>query len=361
MKILNTWFSLGSAEAVGLDIGTGSVKLVALKQNNGQLTVSSAAYAAIDSSEDTAVCEENTVIAIQKCLAAAGSAVSRNVICGISGQSVSVRGFEFPPMPDEAMEQAIKLEAQQTCALEITNSVVDYQLLRDSTVPSGKNQKPAQKGYFIAGLREAIDKKLRMTQQAQAKTVLMDADCLAILNCISLLPENQTTDIFAAMDIGHNSTTIAILGSNGVPFVRTLAVSGRKIIAAISAKMNVSAGEIHNNLLSETSTQNSWLDTELQSAAAKMISDTAETLRFYSLQHNSCKISRLYLCGGFSLYKPFVRLIQQHLPAACEVFDPLSVLQCPDKDEIKSVLNQFGPAMTVAAGLAMRSINHVRN
>lgn len=359
MNVLKKWFGQGQTEFTGLDIGTSSVKLIALQKNSQRWTVTSAARAAIDPAEDPAICQENTLKAIRECFKAAGPETPRNVVCGISGQSVSVRGFKFPPLPNETLEQAVKLEAQQTCALDIAHSVIDFQLLEDQH--SDQNQKQGRKGYFVACLQDAVNYKVQLAQQAQAKTCLMDIDSLAILNCLCAMPENQTTEVIAAMDIGHSTATITILGSDGVPFVRILSGSGQQILKAMQIKTQLSAAEIKKGLLEDTLEENDILQAELKSAAAKMLNDAIETLRFYSLQNGTSKISRLYLCGGFSLYKPFVHLIQQHLPAACEVFDPFSVLQCPDKTEIKNVLNQFGPAMTVAAGLAMRSINHVHN
>jgi len=343
----------------GLDIGTGSVRLVALQKDNQGWLAACAAYAVVEPAQDAALCEENTLKAIRECFKKAGPAAPRNVVCGISGQAISVRGFSFPPLPNEAVEQAVKLEAQQTCALDISNSVIDYQLLSDETQATG--QKQGRKGFFVAGLQDAIAQKVQLAQQAQAKTVLVDIDSLAVLNCICLLPENQTIDGIATLDIGNTASTMTILGSDGIPFVRMLSGSAQQILSMVSLNTQKSVAEIKKNLLDGAVAEDSDLEIEFKHVITKLLTDITETLRFYSLKHNSCKTCRLYLYGGFSLYQPIVRLIQKNLPIECVVFNPLTVVQCPDGGEIRDTFNRFGPAMTVATGLAMRSINHVHN
>lgn len=361
MNWFGTQFGQGQTGLTGLDIGTGSVKLVTLQKDGQGLMAASAAYAVVEPAQDAALCEENTLRAIRECFKKAGPAATRNVVCGISGQVVSVRGFSFPPLPEEAIEQAVKLEAQQTCALDISKSVIDYQLLSDETEPTGQDQKQGRKGFFVASLQDAIAQKIQLAQQAQIKTVLMDMDSLAILNCISHLSENKTTESIAALDIGHTAATMTILGSDGVPFVRMLSGSAEQILSMVSLNTQKSVAEIKKSLINNAVPEDSDLEIELKNAATKLITDAIETLRFYSLQQNINKVSRLYLCGGFSLYKPFVRLIQKHLPVECTVFDPMKVVRCPDHGEIRDIFSQFGPAMTVATGLAMRSINYVHN
>jgi type IV pilus assembly protein PilM len=360
MNLLDNLFDHKQAGLTGLDIGTGSVKLVALQKDAQGWIAASAAYSIVEPAQDPSLCEENMLRAIRDCFKKAGATTPRNVVCGISGQAASVRGFTFPPLPDEAIEQAVTLEAQQTCALDISNSAIDYQLLSDIQ-PTGQNVKQARKGFFVAGLQDTIAQKVRLSQQAQVKTVLMDMDSLAILNCISQLPENQTTESIAALDVGHTAITMTILGSDGVPFVRTLSGSAQQILSMVSLKTQKSIAEVRRNLADNSIPDDSSLSAELKNAATKFIADTIETLRFYSLQNNSNKVCRLYLCGGFSLYQPFVHLMQHHLPVECTVFNPAAIIRYPDSGDVQDIFNQFGPAMTVAAGLAMRSINYVHN
>lgn len=348
---------LGQIQAglVGLDIGSSAVKLVGLNKSSKGWAASTAAYALIESSQDQSLRDENTVRAIHKCFHDAGTTGPRSAVCSISGPDVAVRGFSFPSLPDEAIEQAVKLEAQQLSALDPNHSVVDYQLLQDADLPVESAQQ-GRKGYLVIGLEEAIQRKIRTAQQAQVKTVLMDVSSLAILNCLGQLPDNQGADTFAALDVGYTISTLTILGKDGVPFVRNLSGTAQQILTMISVKTQTSVAEVRKNLSQDNTSCDSPLDVELKNACGKLIGDVLETLRFYSLQPNTERVCRLYLCGGFALYQPFVRLMQQTLPTPVRVFNPLEVISCPSDNQTRKTLEQFGPAMSVAVGLAMRSM-----
>jgi type IV pilus assembly protein PilM len=335
---------------VGLDIGNGSVKLVALQKNQDGWTASAAACATIEPAQDQTVKEENTVRAILDCFSRAGSAVSRHAVCSLSGPQVAVRSFCFPPIPDEALEQAVQLEAQQVCALDLSHSTVDYQLVEDQT----QAKRTHRKGYLVIGLEEAMNQKIGLAQQAQIKPILLDVNSLAVLNCLCQLDQTLANETFAVLDVGHTYSYLVILGPDGIPFVRDLTCSTQQIIAAISQQSQKSPVQVRK-ALAEDHRCDDTLEAGLKNACGKLIADVLDTLRFYSLQQNAEKVSQVYLSGGLALAKPFVHMMTQALPAQVKVFDLSEQLHCAPGQEIEKILKQYGPTMTVAAGLAMRT------
>jgi type IV pilus assembly protein PilM len=335
---------------VGLDIGNGSVKLVALQKNQEGWTASAAACAAIEPAQDQTVKEENIVRAILDCFSKAGSAISHHAVCSLSGPEVAVRGFCFPPIPDQALEQAVQLEAQQVCALDLSHSTVDYQLVENET----DTKRSHRKGYLVIGLEEAMNQKIHLAQQAQIKPVLIDANSLAALNCLCQLDPSLANETFAVLDVGHTHSYLVILGPDGIPFVRDLTCSTQQIVTTISLRSQKSPVQVRK-MLAEDSAPDETLETELKSACGKLITDMLDTLRFYSLQQNAEKVSQVYLSGGLASAQPFVRLMTQALPTQVKVFDLSEKLHCVPGQETEKILKQYGPAMTVAAGLAMRT------
>jgi type IV pilus assembly protein PilM len=335
---------------VGLDIGNGSVKLVSLQKNQDGWTASAAACATIEPAQDQTIKEENTVRAILDCFSKAGSATSRQAVCSLSGPEVAVRGFCFPPIPDQAIEQAVQLEAQQVCALDLSHSTVDYQLVEDET----QAKRTHRKGYLVIGLEEAMNQKIHLAQQAQIKPILLDVNSLAALNCLCQLDPSLDNETFAVLDVGHTHSYLVILGPDGIPFVRDLTCSAQQILTTLSQRSQKSPVQVRK-ALAEDHVSDDTLETELKSACSKLIADVLDTLRFYALQQNAEKVSQVYLSGGLASAKPFVRLMTQVIPIQVKVFDLSEKLHCVPGEEIEKTLKQYGPAMTVAAGLAMRT------
>jgi type IV pilus assembly protein PilM len=335
---------------VGLDIGNGSVKLVALQKNQDGWTASAAACVPIEPAQDQTIKEENTVRAILDCFSKAGSATSRQAVCSLSGPQVALRGFCFPPIPDQAIEQAVQLEAQQVCALDLSHSIVDYQLVENET----EVKRSHRKGYLVIGLEEAMNQKILLAQQAQIKPILIDVNSLAALNCLCELDESLANETFAVLDVGHTHSYLVILGADGIPFVRDLTCSAQQILTTISQRSQKSPAQVRK-MLAEDSVSDEILDAELKNACNKLIADVLDTLRFYSLQQNAEKVSQVFLFGGLASAQPFVRLMTQALPVQVRVFDLSEKLHCAPGQETEKILKQYGPAMTVAAGLAMRT------
>jgi Tfp pilus assembly PilM family ATPase len=154
--------------------------------------------------------------------------------------------------------------------------------------------------------------------------------------------------------VGHTHSYLVILGPDGIPFVRDLTFSTQQIFTTISQRSQKSPVHVRK-MLAEGSACDEKLETELKNACNKLIADVLDTLRFYSLQPNAEKVSQVYLSGGLASAQPFVRLMNSVLPAQVKTFDLSEKLHCTPGQDTEKFLKQYGPALTVAAGLAMRT------
>jgi type IV pilus assembly protein PilM len=353
-NIASKWgevFNPTHAGFIGLDIGNGAVKLVALQKNHDGWLATTAAYALVEPAQDQAVREENIVRAIHECFVKAEIPASHNAVCGLSGSEVVVRSFAFPSLPDEALEQAIQLEAQQVCAFDPTHSIVDFQLIEDDSPLCPDGNQANRKGYFVVGLEDAVNQKIQLAQQAHIKPAILDVNSLAALNCFCQLEDSLSNETFALLDVGHMHSYLTILGSDGMPFVRDLTCSSQQIITTISDLSKKTVPEVRKEL-TEDIFDDERPEMAMKPACGKLITDVMETLRFYS---HTEKVPHVYLCGGLASTKSFVRLMEQALPVQVAVFDPSMKIHCVTGDKTEKIMKQYGPAMVVAAGLAMRS------
>ena len=94
----------------------------------------------------------------------------------------------------------------------------------------------------------------------------------------------------------------------------------------------------------------------LAKACHKLIVDVTDTLRYYAAQEKSTAVEKIFVCGGFALVKGFVELLDNQLPAKAVLWNPFDKIRCDAGQNYRDILQKNGPAMAVAAGLAMRSI-----
>ena len=344
---------LVNKDVIGLDIGSHSVKTVHLSKSKSGWAVTSAAIVEISSEGAGSISriEANTVRAIQNCLRIIPTK-TKLTVCSVGGPDVAIRNFDFPLLQPEEMEKAVMLEAKQVCPFTTTDIVVDYNL-----IPNGRDR---AKGYLVAVTGELLRKKLRLSRQAHLNCTLMDVDALAILNCFTEIEKPGSNHSTAILNIGSQHTTLAVEGNNGLPFVRNLSYSGEDVIKHIAEQNNMMAEEVRRTLTGEDKEIPPSVSDSLVEASLGLIGDIHKTIRFYSTQRNSFDIDRILVCGGFALFGGFMEFLSEHLPVRFELWNPFDKIECHSQVLrgvlLKNILRKSGPAMVVAAGLAMRSI-----
>ncbi len=357
----------------GLDIGSLSVKLIQMRKDNAGYTVTAAGVAEIvagaaetaagvaeiaagevetaageDSEDDRKI--KNTVNAISECLRSTGIQ-TQLAVCGISGPEVAVRYFSFPLLPPEEIEGAVLLEATQVCPFfNVGDASTHYQLM-----PNGEDK---TSGILVAATNKLIKSKVQLAKTAYLDCVLMDVDGLALLNCLSEFEETKPGEAKAVLNVGNSYTTLAIMGDDSPPFIRDVAYAGNDIIEQIVTECDVSTEAVKKILsdCEDLSQHQSEFGDGFEKACRRLTVDVSETLRYYKAQEKSGIVEKIFVCGGFALAKGFVELLDNHLPADVVLWNPFEKIRCDADRSCEEILRKNGPAMVVAAGLAMRSI-----
>lgn len=345
---------MNALEWAGLDIGSSSIKMVRGTWHNQRFTATGAALFEIGSSQtDDLPKSDEAILAIRHCLQKA-QLKTPYAVCAHGGPEVLTRYFRFPPIPDEALEQAIGLEAQQMSPFDAEQSIVDYQTL---DIP-GSQAADGRQGVLVVALRDAVEQKVEWVKAAGGKVMLMDVEGLAAMNCLcQCLPESLRGAV-ALIHIGNRFTTVTILGENGIPFIRDLTYAGKNILTALRQQTGSADQEIHTALFGQKGFAgvSPALLAALKNAATRNIADINDTLRYYLTQNPGSELTQIYLSGGWALSRPFVELLRQALSAKVEVFNPFQTLAIQAPPAQETLMKQAGPALTVAAGLAMRTL-----
>ncbi|MHC4555772.1 MAG: type IV pilus assembly protein PilM [Planctomycetota bacterium] len=350
--------NLGKDEILGLDIGSSAVKIVALRKNGAGYTATAAGIAKIATSEDDYDQRKiNTIKAIRECFELA-KIKTKLAVCGVCGPEVAVRDFEFPLFSSEEIDGAVLLEASQVCPFNAADGAVDYQLIHnaDSHASEMRDDNKAR-GVLVAATNTLITSKIQLAKEARLKCVLMDVDGLALLNCFNGLANgSQTGQITAILNVGGSHTTLAIMDDNGWPFIRDMTYAGDDIVQQIAAENDMSMETVKDILFGDSTAVDFELQDNLEKACRKLVADVAETLRYYSAQAKSSNVDKLFVCGGFALARGFVELLNSRLGTETVLWNPFDEIGCDANRQCKDILTKTGPAMAVAAGLAMRSV-----
>jgi len=341
---------LNQAELVGLDIGTSSVRMVQLQKDETGYAVVAANITEIpDNKDDISHREAEIVRAIRKCVHAA-KVQTRRAVCSVSGPEVAVRAFSFPPLKDEEVESAVMLEAAQVCPFNIDDAVVDYQLM-----PNGEDVK----GILVAATNDVVKRKKHLVEKASLECVLLDVDSLALLNCFGEHTKKRSADsAVAILDVAESSSIVAIVSEDTPPFVRNMHYAGADILSRMSAELAEPPETVAGAL---AGCDNPTIDAKrlrgsLERACQKLITGVTDTLRYHTAQEKSSPVEKMYVCGSFSMAEGLVDVLGRELGLKTLLWNPFDTMQCNVDRKCLDVVQNKGPAMAVAAGLAMRTI-----
>jgi len=347
-------FGFGHQEIVGVDIGSFSVKIVQLRRASAQWIVTNAGI--VDVSEKGADSpgrrESNCARALANCVRLSGIK-RRLAVCGVGGQEVAVRNFEFPAVPPDEIDRAVELEAKQVCPFNASSIAVDYHV-----IPNGKGKTT---GYLVVAAGPLVKYKSRLAQKARLDCVLMDADALALLNCFRELEKPSANHGVAILNVGHLETTVAVEGNGGWPFVRSLNYAGDSIIRSIAAENDATPEAVKAAFAGDPKELPQPMRESFERACERLINDITKTVRYYGAQEGSFDIRKVLVCGGFALLADMVKLLNKKLAIEAALWNPFEKmrLQVPRNHRgalLKNILRRSGPSLAVAAGLAMRSI-----
>ena len=345
---------------IGLDIDSSSVRMVRLRRRNDEYTVAAAAVCEVAPwGNDRDRHRTNTIEAIRTCFETLGEG-KRLAVCGLRGPEVVVRGFEFPALPPEETRGAVELETAQMCPFGMEDGALDHQVTSDL---DGKTR-----GFWVAAHRDLIEDKRQLVREAGLQCVLMDVDGLALLNCLEKLrvpPLSETgldqdrgpDDVRPVLlDVGDSHASIAIIDHAHRPFVRDVCSGGQEIVAQMAREMRMAPEEVRVALLGDVQPDMTPFHRNLERACGRLLEDVVTTLRYYAAQNRSVRVSKMLVCGSFASARGFMELLAARLPIEVVLWDPVGAMGRDVDSACEAVLDEAGPALTVAAGLAMRTI-----
>ena len=347
-------YGLARNEVMGVDIGTAAVKIVQLRETaDGWLVVSAGITAVPEGPQyDKHPPEARNIRAIGDCLQLIRTG-TKWAVCSISGPEVTVRGFELASLPPEEIGTAVFLEAVQVCPFNTEDIAVDYELI------PGDEDKTT--GFLVAATNKQIKSHLRLAKKAHLNCVLIDVDGLALLTCFNEIEKPKPGPRTAILNIGSSHTTLAIENENGLPFIRDLTYAGDSIIKHIADENDMSPGAVKTILYGESDEIPLEVKQSLQKACERLIEEIIKTVRYYEVQERRSDVQKIFICGGFALVQGLVEFLNSRLPIEAVLWNPFYKIDCHVGGDTRSVLRKHllqknGPAMAVAAGLAMRSI-----
>lgn len=360
-----TWTPLKiiSKRAIGIDIGTSSVRLVELSgskerqklENYGEISASAMFDKPFRSFD------KNTLLLSTEDVARAILAIveeakikTKRAIFSIPDFSSFFTNIELPPMTIEELPQAVEAEARQYVPLPLSEVTLDWQIIEED---APKQKEAKFKILLVAVPNEVINQCQEIAKLTELELVALEAEVFGLAR--SLVGERKDTVIL--VDIGAQSTTCSVVDNGFLKRSYSLDISANELTAILArslnidykkaeqlkeeyglAQMDVSVGEPRKNIR------------EILLPLIDLIINEIKKVSLSFCQAEGKDTKKIIITGGSAMIPGIKKYFEENFNKEIEIADPFLNIFYPPILERK--LKEMGPSYAIAVGVALRGL-----
>ncbi len=343
-------FGLGGKTTVGLDIGSGFLKLVAIDHGKGgpQLSGVSVTPVLADAIVEGEIMDPGIVSDTIQGLFKTAGIKQKKVVVAVGGRDVIIKKIQVDRMKESEAFDVVRWEAQQHVPFDIEAVELDFQILD----PDGEGLQ--MDVLLVAAKRDLVEDKVQLLAQAGLEPEIVDVDAFALHNAFGVNHPEAMRGVTALLNIGHELTNVNVL-DQGIPLLtRDLTVGTRKIREDLQRERGVSAEDADAMLKGFERSPD--LDPYVQGRGEEIAVGVERASAFLqSASREAGSIQRVYCCGGGARVPGLTDILHQRLNIPVEVANPIQRLDVKDGVFDTVNLDDVAPLLMLATGLALRS------
>jgi type IV pilus assembly protein PilM len=347
--------------ALGLDIGSTSIKMIMLKEQRKRGEVGYALQSfgmkplPPEAIVDGALMNSTAIVQAVQELMSELKVKGKDVAIGVSGHSVIIKKIQMPRMSQEELEESIQWEAEQYIPFDVKDVNIDTQIL-----DGGGNDATGQMDVLlVAAKKDMINDYTTVVSEAGLAPVVVDVDAFAVQNMFSTnyeLPEKETVVLINA---GASVVNINIIANGVTVFTRDVTIGGNQFTEEIQKQLNVSYEEaealkIGGNRADADAVVPQDVERVLASVAEQVAGEIQRSLDFYAGTAADSNFTKVYLSGGTAKIPALFKTIEARTGVPVEILNPFRKIEVDNRKFDPAFIMDVAPMAAVAVGLALR-------
>lgn len=341
--------------AVGLDIGSGSIKVCQLKQAKKNYALQNFGMVQLppEAIVDGALMNSNAVVdAIQE-LMQSQKIKTKEVATSVSGHSVIIKKINLPQMTPDELEESIQWEAEQYIPFDINDVNIDVQILNTESTQAGQMDV-----LLVAAKKDMVNDYTSVIMEAGLTPVVVDVDSFAVQNMFEVNYEVPRSETVVLINIGAAVTNINVLANGISTFTRDISIGGGQFTDAIQKALNVSYDEAEALKLGGGADTDAVVPQEvervLQTESEAIANEVQRSLDFYAATSADAHLARIFLSGGSAKIPALIKTIERRTSVPVELVNPFRNIDISGRGFSVDYLKNVAPMAAVSVGLALR-------
>ena len=344
-----------SKPAVGLDIGSSSVKLVQLKEKRGgfQLLAFGAAPLPPEAIVDGALMNSAAIVQAIQDVFAQQKVKAKEVAIGVRGHSVIIKKISLPRMTQEELDESIQWEAEQYIPFDVKDVNIDTQILTPDGDAAGQMDV-----LLVAAKKDMINDYTSVCAEAGLTATVVDVDAFAVQNAYEANYELGAAETVVLINVGAAVANINILARGVTTFTRDITMGGNAFTEEIQKQLNISYDEAEALKVGGQGETDAVVPQEvervIQGVAEQLAGEIQRSLDFYAATAADSRIARIYLSGGTARIPALFKVIEARAGVPVEILNPFKNIEVDNRKFDPAVILAAAPSAAVGVGLALR-------
>jgi len=339
----------GKKTSVGLDVGSGIIKLVVVDHSGSEpeLIKVATTEVATDAIVEGEVMDPGIVAEAIRGLFSTAGVKQKAVVTAVGGRDVIVKKIQMDRMKEGDAREVIRWEAEQHVPFDMANVELDFQILDPDAEGLQMNV------LLVAAKRELVESRVSLLTEAGLQPAIIDVDAFAIHNAFELNHPDAMQGVVGLVNIGHEVTNVNIL-EDGVPVLtRDLSVGTRRFREDLQREKGLSAEDSEKTVTGAV--QSADLASYVEARGEEIAVGVERAAAFLATASRSASgLARVYTSGGGARIPGLNESLAQRLKVPVELASPIQRLAYrADVFETVSV-DEIAPLLMLSVGLALR-------
>lgn len=335
-------------KVVGVDIGTGGIKLTQLDMSKERPVITNYAVAELplELVNNGFVHNIDSMQLFLRGLLEKYGFEAKHAVFTVGGRNAFVREIALPEMPDAEMKQSVAWDSGQYVPYEADTYYVD----------SAKFGKLTEDGLqpilLVASPKDVIDALIAIGSGAGLKTIAVDIEVLSAYRTLAEPLEN-----FVMLDIGRLYSMCTIF-QNGAPVAqRSIPQGGQMFNAAIASGAGVDllkaeTIKLETDILTGGLANDKVKYADFFSEVENLGREVRRTCEYYTLNRKEARFTHLVLVGGGSSLIGLAEYLSQGNEMQVVANDLQDLFEIGDRVDQREIKAQLG-SLTVSLGAAL--------
>ncbi len=337
-----------SKSSLGLDIGSGVIKLVEVDHSGDQPEVVRVAMRPLlpDAIVEGEVMDPGLVADTIRDLFEESEVKGRQVVTAVGGHDVIIKMIEMDRMPEADARQVLPFEAERHVPFDIQSVQLDFQIL------SGQAEEGKMNILLVAVKRDLVQDKLALLGDAGLEPRIIDVDAFALHNAFEYNHPEVKRGVVGLVNVGHEMTNVNIL-VDGVPILtRDIPFGSRRIREDLQRERGFTAEEAED--LVQGRTEFADLAIFVERGVEEVAMGVERAAAFLMTQESGDGLGRIFLSGGGARIPGLAAALSQRMGIETRMASPFERVPVRPGAAPGLTLDEAAPMLQLSLGLALR-------